>query len=170
MRLGALFYDVGKLRVPLGTLDKSGPLTSREYEFVRTHTVLGEELVSRVRFPWDIRPIIRSHHERLDGAGYPDGLRGDAIPVAAQIVGLLDVYRALLSPRPGRPAMTHAEALREVEQCRSRWRPEVYAAFRQWSSPEQARCNSPIDGNPHELDAELRQAPPLPKILLPHHQ
>ena len=131
MRLGALFYDVGKLRVPLGTLDKSGPLTSREYEFVRTHTVVGEELLGRVRFPWDIRPIIRSHHERLDGGGYPDGLRGDAIPVAAQIVGLLDVYRALLSPRPGRPAMTHAEALLELEQCRSRWRPDVYGAFRQ---------------------------------------
>jgi len=131
IRLGALFYDVGKLRVPLGTLDKSGPLTSREYEFVRTHTVLGEELLGRVRFPWDIHPIIRSHHERLDGSGYPDGLRGDAIPVSAQIVGLLDVYRALLSPRPGRPAMTHEEALREMEQCRSRWRPDVYTAFRQ---------------------------------------
>jgi putative nucleotidyltransferase with HDIG domain len=130
MRLGALFYDVGKLRAPLGTLDKSGPLTTRECEFVRTHTVLGEDLLGRVRFPWDIRPIIRSHHERLDGGGYPDGLRGEAIPVAAQIVGLLDVYRALLSPRPGRPAMTHADALRELEQWRPRWRADVYEAFR----------------------------------------
>jgi putative nucleotidyltransferase with HDIG domain len=131
IRLGALFYDVGKLRVPLGTLEKPGPLTSQEYEFVRTHTVLGEELLGRVRFPWDIRPIIRSHHERLDGSGYPDGLCGDAIPVSAQIIGLVDVYRALLSPRPGRPAMTRAETLRELEECRSRWRPDVYAAFRQ---------------------------------------
>jgi HD-GYP domain-containing protein (c-di-GMP phosphodiesterase class II) len=129
IRLGALFYDIGKLRVPLGTLDKSGPLTNREFEFVRTHPVLGEELLGRVRFPWDIRPIIRSHHERLDGGGYPDGLRGDAIPLSAQVVGLVDVYRALLSPRPGRPAMTQTETLREMEQCRSRWRPDVYTAF-----------------------------------------
>jgi HD-GYP domain-containing protein (c-di-GMP phosphodiesterase class II) len=82
-----------------------------------------------VEFPWDLKPIIRWHHERHDGTGYPDRLRGDEIPVAAQIVGIVDVYDALTTARSYRPAMTHEAAMAEIERCRSWWSEPVYDAF-----------------------------------------
>jgi len=91
--------------------------------------VWGVELLASVEFPWDIKPIIRSHHERFDGNGYPDRLRGDEIPVGAQIICIVDVYDALTTTRSYRGAMSHAEALARMEESRHWWRPDVYAAF-----------------------------------------
>ena len=93
------------------------------------HPIWGLELLAAVEFPWDLKPIIRWHHERYDGTGYPDRLRGDEIPVAAQIVGIVDVYDALTTARSYRPAMSHEAALVEIEKCRSWWSEQVYAAF-----------------------------------------
>ncbi|PYO36251.1 MAG: two-component system response regulator, partial [Gemmatimonadetes bacterium] len=87
------------------------------------------ELLAEIQFPWEIRPIIRWHHERYDGTGYPDGLRGDAIPVAAQIVGIVDVYDALTTTRPYHPALAPAEALAEIGRWRDWWSAAVYDAF-----------------------------------------
>jgi len=93
------------------------------------HPLWGIELLAAVEFPWDLKPIIRWHHERYDGTGYPDRLRGEAIPVAAQIVGIVDVYDALTTQRSYRKALPHETAMAEIERCRSCWSPTVYDAF-----------------------------------------
>src|SRR5215207_5450007 len=93
------------------------------------HPVWGLELLATVDFPWDIKPIIRWHHERYDGTGYPDRLKGDEIPVSAQIVCIVDVYDALTTTRSYRPALSHAEALKQIGASGSWWRPDVYQAF-----------------------------------------
>src|SRR5690349_15995246 len=129
IRLGAYLHDLGKVRVPHEVLNKPGPLTREEFEVVQMHPIWGLELLASVEFPWDLKPIIRWHHERYDGTGYPDRLRGDEIPVAAQIVGIVDVYDALTTARSYRPAMSHEAAMTEIERCRSWWSEAVYDAF-----------------------------------------
>ncbi|MGQ0702836.1 MAG: HD domain-containing phosphohydrolase [Gemmatimonadales bacterium] len=129
VRLGAYLHDVGKVKVPHEILNKPGRLTGAEFDLLKLHTIHGLELLSGVEFPWDLKPIIRWHHEKLDGSGYPDGLQGDEIPLSAQIIGIVDVFDALTTTRSYRPAMSRAEALAEMERCRSWWRPEVYGAF-----------------------------------------
>jgi putative nucleotidyltransferase with HDIG domain len=129
IRLGAYLHDLGKVRVPHEVLNKPGPLTREEFEIVQMHPIWGLELLASVEFPWDLKPIIRWHHERYDGTGYPDRLRGDEIPVAAQIVGIVDVYDALTTARSYRPAMSHEAAMTEIERCRGWWSEAVYDAF-----------------------------------------
>lgn len=129
IRLGAYLHDLGKVRVPHEILNKPGPLTHDEFEVVQMHPVWGIELLAKVDFPWDLKPIIRWHHERYDGTGYPDRLRGEAIPVTAQIVGIADVYDALTTTRSYRPALSRQAALAEIEGCRRWWSDAVYAAF-----------------------------------------
>ena len=129
IRLGAYLHDLGKVRVPHEILNKPGPLTREEFEIVQMHPVWGLELLAAVEFPWDLKPIIRWHHERYDGTGYPDRLRGEEIPVAAQIVGIVDVYDALTTARSYRPALTPDAALAEIERCRGWWSEAVYDAF-----------------------------------------
>jgi putative nucleotidyltransferase with HDIG domain len=129
VRLGAYLHDVGKVRVPHEVLNKPGRLNDAEFELMKLHPVYGVELLEGVEFPWDLKPIIRWHHEKLDGTGYPDRLRGDEIPLAAQIIGIVDVYDALTTTRSYRAAMPRAAALAEMERCRSSWRPDVFAAF-----------------------------------------
>src|SRR5881296_494392 len=129
VRIGAYLHDLGKVRVPHEILSKPGPLTRDEFEVVQMHPVWGIELLAAVEFPWDIKPIIRWHHERHDGTGYPDRLRGDEIPVSAQIVGIVDVYDALTTTRPYRPAFSRRAALAEIERSRGQWSDAVYEAF-----------------------------------------
>ena len=129
VRLGAYLHDVGKVRVPHEILNKPGRLTRDEFEVIKRHPVWGVELLATVEFPWDIKPIIRWHHEKYDGSGYPDQLRGEEIPVAAQIIGIVDVYDALTTTRSYRPALTREQALTQIESERRQWRPDVYAAF-----------------------------------------
>ena len=129
LRLGAYLHDVGKVRVPHEILNKPGRLTDAEFDTMKLHTVYGIELLAGVEFPWDIKPLIRSHHEKLDGTGYPDQLKGDEIPLGAQIICIVDVFDALTTTRSYRPAMAREAALAELERCRHWWRPEVYGAF-----------------------------------------
>jgi putative nucleotidyltransferase with HDIG domain len=129
IRLGAYLHDLGKVRVPHEILNKPGPLTREEFEIVQMHPIWGLELLAAVEFPWDLKPIIRWHHERYDGTGYPDRLRGEEIPVAAQIVGIVDVYDALTTVRSYRPALSHEAAMAEIERCRGWWSEPVYDAF-----------------------------------------
>jgi putative nucleotidyltransferase with HDIG domain len=129
IRIGAYLHDVGKVRVPHEILNKPGGLTPEELRVIQMHPAWGLELLATVEFPWDIKPIIRWHHEKYDGSGYPDRLRGDEIPVNAQIICIVDVYDALTTTRSYRPATAHAEALITMQECRHWWRPEVYQAF-----------------------------------------
>lgn len=129
IRLGAYLHDVGKIRVPHEVLNKPGRLTNEEFEIIKMHPVWGIELLESVEFPWDIKPIIRWHHEKHDGTGYPDRLRGDEIPLGAAIIGIVDVYDALTTTRSYRGAMTHEVAVAEMQRCAHHWKPEVYEAF-----------------------------------------
>jgi putative nucleotidyltransferase with HDIG domain len=129
IRLGAYLHDVGKVKVPHEILNKPGALTSDEFEVIQMHPVWGIELLANVEFPWDIKPIIRWHHEKYSGAGYPDRLRGDEIPLSAQVVGIVDVYDALTTTRAYRPALTHETALSELTRMRASWSARVFDAF-----------------------------------------
>jgi putative nucleotidyltransferase with HDIG domain len=129
IRIGAYLHDLGKVKVPHEILNKPGPLTDQEFAVIKLHPVWGVELLATVEFPWDIKPIIRWHHEKADGTGYPDRLRGDEIPLNAQIICIVDVYDALTTTRSYRPAMSQSEALARLAESRSWWREEVYEAF-----------------------------------------
>jgi putative nucleotidyltransferase with HDIG domain len=107
----ALLHDLGKIGVPESILRKGGALTEEEWDIMRRHPVTGAQIVAPLEFFDDGAIIVRHHHERLDGSGYPDGLRGEAIPLGARIVAVADVYDALTSRRPYRARLTHAEAI-----------------------------------------------------------
>jgi putative two-component system response regulator len=111
---GGYLHDIGKVGVPDCVLLKPGPLTPREFAQMKSHTLIGDRLCGQLRSLRAVRPIVRNHHEKLNGSGYPDGLKGDAIPLLAQIMGIVDVYDALTMPRPYKPAFTHEEALAEI--------------------------------------------------------
>ena len=129
IRLGAYLHDVGKLKVPQEILRKPGRLTPEEFAVVQMHPLWGLEVLEGIRLPVDVRPTVRWHHEKYDGSGYPDGLKGERIPLHASIVGVADVYDALTSSRSYRPPMTSSGALALMWARRGWWRPEVYAAF-----------------------------------------
>ncbi|HKR09831.1 MAG TPA: HD domain-containing phosphohydrolase, partial [Gemmatimonadaceae bacterium] len=108
LRIGALLHDIGKIIIPTEILNKPDRLGPDEWEMIKRHPQAGLELVANIDFPGDVTAIIRSHHERWDGKGYPDGLAGEDIPVAARILCVADVYDALTTTRSYRPAMNHA--------------------------------------------------------------
>jgi putative nucleotidyltransferase with HDIG domain len=110
-RMGALLHDVGKVEVPLSILNKPGPLDADEMLVMARHPVAGVELLDGVEFPWDVRPMIRHHHERWDGTGYPDRIAGAEIPLAARILMIADIYDALTTDRSYRPGFSHVKAL-----------------------------------------------------------
>ena len=129
IQFGAYLHDLGKVKIPHEILNKPGKLTDAEFDVVKQHPMWGVELLADVDFPWDIIPIIRSHHERLDGGGYPDRLAGDAIPLSAQVICVVDVWDALTTRRSYRGAFSVDRALALMEESRHWWRPEVFQAF-----------------------------------------
>jgi putative two-component system response regulator len=131
LRLGGYFHDIGKIGIPDAILLKPGKLTADEYEQMKLHTVIGDRLCGDMRALRPVRPIVRSHHERLDGSGYPDGLCGDAVPLLAQIIGIVDVYDAITTSRPYKPALTSTFACAELRKEAARgWRdPELVETF-----------------------------------------
>jgi ribonuclease P protein subunit RPR2 len=128
---GFLLHDVGKIGIPDRILQKPGPLNEGETRLMRTHTLLGEQMLGGVAFlQGEGLRIVRSHHERWDGAGYPDGLEGGDIPLAARIFAVADSLDAMTSDRPYRPALTWVDAGREiVGESRSQFDPSVVKAF-----------------------------------------
>jgi putative nucleotidyltransferase with HDIG domain len=115
-RIGALLHDVGKIEVPTEILTKNGPLTAEERSIMERHAAAGAEMLRDIEFPWDVLPMIRSHHERWDGKGYPDQLSGEAIPLVARLLCIADVFDALASDRPYRVAFPRDEALAIMQQ------------------------------------------------------
>jgi putative nucleotidyltransferase with HDIG domain len=108
---GGMVHDIGKLGVPTEILDKPGRLTAEERRIVEQHPVIGVDLLAPFAEFADVLPIVRSHHERPDGGGYPDRLVGDEIPLLARVLAVADVYDALTSDRPYRAGMNHEDAL-----------------------------------------------------------
>jgi putative nucleotidyltransferase with HDIG domain len=129
-RIGALLHDVGKINVPMDVLNKPGKLTPEERALMEGHPVAGVELLKDVEFPWDVLPMVRSHHERWDGKGYPDRLTGEAIPLHARVLALADVFDALTTDRPYRPAFSPQEALRMMrEDSGGAFDPSLFPVF-----------------------------------------
>jgi len=128
---GGYLHDVGKIGVPDSVLLKAGPLTAEEFAVMQTHPDIGDALCAPLRSLRNVRPIVRSHHERLDGSGYPQGLIGDEVPILAQLVGIVDVYDALTSKRPYREALRDELARQYLldEVSRGRFAPQYVEAF-----------------------------------------
>lgn len=148
---GGYLHDVGKVGVPDAILLKRGPLAPDEYEVMKQHTIIGDRLCSHLRSLREVRPIVRSHHERLDGSGYPDGLSGDGVPLLAQIISVVDVYDALTAPRPYRAPASGDEACAQLEREARRgwWRLDLVTEFR--GLVGQGRL-------PTDVDVDLRAA------------
>ncbi|MDQ6691067.1 MAG: tetratricopeptide repeat protein [Gemmatimonadota bacterium] len=132
-RLGALLHDIGKIIVPTEVLNKAGKLSADEWAMMKRHPEAGLELVADIDFPGDVRAVIRNHHERWDGTGYPDRLAGEKIPFAARILCVADVYDALTTARSYRDSMSHSRAAKEMRSSEGQFDPQLLEAFLNWA-------------------------------------
>jgi putative nucleotidyltransferase with HDIG domain len=146
-RIGALLHDIGKIIVPTDVLNKAGKLTDEEWAIMKRHPEAGLELVADIDFPGDIAAIIRNHHERWDGTGYPDGLAGEQIPLAARILCVADVYDALTTTRSYRAGMTHARAAEIMRGSPGQFDPHLLEIFLDWAET----ANIPGRSTPQRL-------------------
>jgi putative two-component system response regulator len=159
---GSYLHDIGKIGIPDGILFKRGLLTDEEWQTMRLHTIRGEEICKPMKTLAPVLPIIRSHHERWDGSGYPDGLNGEDIPLLARILQVADIYDALTTARPYKPAFSHLHAIEiMIEEARRGWRdPELVPLFAEVSQnvdpgaegwPSDASMQKSLDNMRREL-------------------
>jgi putative nucleotidyltransferase with HDIG domain len=116
LRVIGRIHDIGKISVPAEILSKPGKLTKAEFEIIKSHAQQGYDILKSVEFPWPVAEAVLQHHERLDGSGYPQGLKGDAISLAARIIAVADTIEAMGTHRPYRPALGLEPALKEIEE------------------------------------------------------
>jgi HD-GYP domain-containing protein (c-di-GMP phosphodiesterase class II) len=127
---GFLLHDIGKVGIPESILTKPGPLSPAEWEVMRTHPDVGAQIVTPIRLLGDSVDVVRFHHERFDGGGYPSGLKGQAIPLAARIFSIVDAFDAITTDRPYRKAQTAEQALAEIQRfAGTQFDPELVEAF-----------------------------------------
>jgi diguanylate cyclase (GGDEF)-like protein len=130
VRQAATLHDIGKAAVPDAILEKPGPLDEHEWAFMRRHTIIGERIMQAAPALSAAAPLVRSSHENFDGTGYPDRLAGDDIPLGARVIAVCDAYDAMVSDRPYRTALSHADALAELRRCAgTQFDPAVVRAF-----------------------------------------
>ncbi len=175
-RMGALLHDLGKITVPSSILNKPGRLTAEEWRIMQRHPEAGVELLRGIEFPWDIRPMVRHHHERWDGGGYPDGLVGEDIPLSARILRLADVFDALTTDRSYRRGLTSEQALAIMkDDAGSVFDPLLFPVFAGLSPRVQRRlvARSPVDRQrnpvspPHLIPVAGALSFPIPRRHLP---
>jgi diguanylate cyclase (GGDEF)-like protein/putative nucleotidyltransferase with HDIG domain len=130
LRAASMLHDIGKLAVPEQILSKPGRLTPEEFDRMKIHPIVGAEILDRVQFPYPVVPIVKSHHEKWDGTGYPHGLKGEGIPIGARILSVVDCFDALTSERPYRRAMSADEAMKHlISEIETSFDPRVVAAI-----------------------------------------
>ena len=130
IKVAALLHDLGKVAIPDSILQKPGPLTEKEWQSMRQHPVLSHQALAQLGGFSDVLPLVRHHHERFDGAGYPDGLSGEDIPRGSRIILVIDAFDAMTSDRPYRRAMPVADAAKELVRCSgSQFDPRMVRAF-----------------------------------------
>ena len=139
VRQAAQLHDIGKIAIPDTLLDKPGPLSAEERAFIHRHPTIGERIVSAAADLAEVAPLVRSSHERFDGSGYPDALKGREIPIGARIIAICDAFDALTSDRPHHQALSPTDALKELERCSgTQFDPEVVTVFKTTSTKRQA--------------------------------
>jgi HD-GYP domain-containing protein (c-di-GMP phosphodiesterase class II) len=130
LRYGFFLHDIGKIGIPERVLSKAGPLTDEEWAIMRTHPVLGAQILSPVKFLRPALPIVEAHHEKWDGSGYPRGLKGEDIPLGARIFALVDAFDAMTSDRPYRRAKSFEQAVDQIASASgTQFDPEVVRGF-----------------------------------------
>lgn len=130
LHFASMLHDVGKIGVPDYILNKTGKLTAEEREIMRRHPIIGEKIVSNVEEMQDVALIVRAHHEKFDGSGYPDHLQGEEIPLEARIIAVADAYAAITDERPYKAARSSSEAIQEIIRCSgTHFDPQVVDAF-----------------------------------------
>ena len=150
LRAASLLHDIGKLAVPEQILSKPGRLTPEEFEKMKIHPIVGSEILSRVQFPYPVVPIVRSHHEKWDGKGYPDGLQREEIPIGARILSVVDCFDALTSERPYRRARSVKDAISHIRfESGKTYDPRVVVCLEQ---------------RYEELEKRIREAPESKKL------
>ena len=164
---GALLHDTGKIAVPEHILNKPGKLTPSEFEKMKRHAPIGAQILSSIEFPYPVVPIVRHHHENWNGTGYPDGLKGEDIPLGARILSVVDCFDALTSDRPYRKRMTDADALKIlVERRGTMYDPtivDVFVAAYQRIMPPAATVPHPVaqavgEARSHDREQERTEA------------
>ena len=140
LRRGGYLHDLGKITVPDDILKKGSNLTAEEWQIMKTHPITGETICRPLKSLRMVLPIIRNHHEHWNGSGYPDGLRGEDIPLLARILQVVDVYDALITARPYKPALPHEQAAETMRQesAAGLWDPNLVAEFFQMLGKAQA--------------------------------
>ncbi len=129
MGTAALIHDIGKINIPASILARPGKISKIEFDMIKTHSQVGYDIIKRIEFPWPLADIILQHHERIDGSGYPKGLKGKDIKFEAKILAVADVVEAMASHRPYRPALGIDKALKEIKQGKGKlYDPEVVDA------------------------------------------
>jgi len=116
LRMSGELHDIGKIHVPAEILSKPGKISEAEYTIIKTHPQVGHDILKTIEFPWPVAKIVLQHHERMDGSGYPQGLKGEAILLEARILAVADVIEAMATHRPYRPALSIDEALKEISK------------------------------------------------------
>jgi diguanylate cyclase (GGDEF)-like protein/putative nucleotidyltransferase with HDIG domain len=161
LRAAALLHDIGKLAVPEHILSKPGTLTPEEFEKMKIHPLVSAGILERVQFPYAVVPIVRSHHERWDGTGYPDGLKGEEIPVGARIISAVDALDALCTQRQYREALTLERAIeRMVSELRHRFDPRVLEILeRRYRDFEAIVQSQPADTSKGALELQMKKNP-----------
>jgi putative two-component system response regulator len=168
LQRGGYLHDIGKISIPDRILFKPGPLTPDEWELMKSHTLRGETICTGIKSLASVLPIVRSHHERWDGLGYPDGLRGEQIPLLARILQLADIYDALTTVRPYKAAYTPEEALSIImEETGKGWRDpklvrifaDLIPMFRGPALPDLSRLS--LSALAHSVDSFRKDSAPL---------
>jgi HD-GYP domain-containing protein (c-di-GMP phosphodiesterase class II) len=151
LEIAARLHDLGKIGIPDSVLLKPGKLTDEEYEIIKTHPTIGADILRPIPSLADLIPAVQSHHERLDGTGYPQGLKGDEIPLFARIIAVGDIYHALTSNRPYRAPMPEDRVLEIINDARgSHLCPECVDVFLQYleesgqHAPRPATAGTPL--------------------------
>jgi HD-GYP domain-containing protein (c-di-GMP phosphodiesterase class II) len=120
LRMSGELHDIGKIHVPAEILSKPGPISEAEYNIIKTHSQVGHDILKTIEFPWPVAKIVLQHHERMDGSGYPQGLKDKDILQEAKILAVADVIEAMATHRPYRPALSIEEALGEISKNKGR--------------------------------------------------
>jgi putative nucleotidyltransferase with HDIG domain len=160
----SLLHDVGKIAVPEHILNKPGRLTASELQIMKTHAPVGGDILAMIDFPYPVAPIVRHHHESWDGSGYPDGLSGEAIPIGARILAVVDCFDALTSDRPYRPRLDDGDALKILADRRgTMYDPRVVDVFFELHAAT-ATHDEPRAAMPRPPTADPHRPPPSPPI------